>query len=522
MSVEEAVTSAAADPSRVEITSPHAGTIKTLNADSGKVVKVGQTLCEIDVDGEVEEVDVPEPPSEPAPTPAPSAPTPPPAPAREAAVPPPPPPPPSAPKVEPVQYDGAAKPHRAARPHPLDETAVRFEGEAGVLPAAPLSRGEVPDSVEARRSGGGEVKRIVKASPATRTLAHKLGIDLDAVTPTGEGGRVTKEDVQRYAEGGAAAPAAAAPSTPAPQAAPAPRAAPVAPRQAAPAPTSLAPAPVYSSHRNSGETTRMELGRTRKAMFKAMGSMGSVPHFGYVHSLDLTNLLPLMKAANPVTPPKPSYLASDVPDALVQHSAGGEREKTSILAFLVKALALALDEHPIMRSRMKERDGERWLEVADDAAIGIAVSDPKAGLLTPSLPPFDPRSSVGSINRALSTLRQTAARPSTPPNITISSVGPLGEAKSAMPVLPPGGGVAIAAVGRAAWENELVLRNGKNNDGRVWDLSPADVAAAGTRPVLKCNVGWSGDHRVLEGAELIAFTETWKRYIEEPWRWVEV
>lgn len=433
----------------------------------------------------------------------------------------PPPPPPPAPKAEPQpSQSNAAKPHRPARPHPLDETAVRFEGEAGVLPAAPLSRGEIPDSVEARRSGGGGAKRIVKASPATRTLAHKLNVELEDVTPTGEGGRVTKEDVERHAAGGssASAPSKSAPApAPARESAPAPRSEPS--RQSAPAP---APQPVYSSHRDSGETHRMELGRTRKAMYKAMGSMGSVPHFGYVHSLDLTNLLPLMKAANPVKPPKPSYLASDVPSSLVQHSAGSEREKTSILAFLVKALALALDEHPIMRARVKEREGERWLEVSDDPAIGIAVSDPKAGLVTPSLPPFDPRNSVSSINQALSQLRKNATRPSTPPNITISSVGPLGEAKSAMPVLPPGGGVAIAAVGRAAWENELVGRNGRNGDGKVWDMTPDEVAAMGTRPVLKCNVGWSGDHRVLEGAELIAFTETWKRYVEEPWRWVEI
>jgi hypothetical protein len=101
----------------------------------------------------------------------------------------------------------------------------------------------------------------------------------------------------------------------------------------------------------------------------------------------------------------------------------------------------------------------------------------------------------------------------------------------------------------------------------------------GMEAVLRCPVGWSGDHRVvcrlfllplpsplpfalprisplllllpskpcllsrkgtrsrsylrvwcqgvalmiqLEGAELIAFTETWKKYIEEPWRWLKV
>ena len=61
-----------------------------------------------------------------------------------------------------------------------------------------------------------------------------------------------------------------------------------------------------------------------------------------------------------------------------------------------------------------------------------------------------------------------------------------------MPVLPPGGGVAICAVGRAAWSLEPRL-GGK----RVWDYTPEEVVGGGVEGVLRCSVGWSGDHRVV-------------------------
>jgi hypothetical protein len=33
-----------------------------------------------------------------------------------------------------------------------------------------------------------------------------------------------------------------------------------------------------------------------------------------------------------------------------------------------------MEEHPIMRARVKERDEERWLDIAGDGIIGVAVS----------------------------------------------------------------------------------------------------------------------------------------------------
>jgi len=82
----------------------------------------------------------------------------------------------------------------------------------------------------------------------------------------------------------------------------------------------------------------------------------------------------------------------------------------------------------------------------------------------------------------------------------VSNVGAIGAGEFASPVLVPGGGVAIVAIGRAKW---------------VWDVDSEDWK--GQRR-LKVGVSWSADHRVVEGAELAAFVECWRGYVEAPER----
>ena len=45
-----------------------------------------------------------------------------------------------------------------------------------------------------------------------------------------------------------------------------------------------------------------------------------------------------------------------------------------LLSFLIKGLLLALEVHPIMRSRVKFSGDEKWLEVGRDGVVGVAVS----------------------------------------------------------------------------------------------------------------------------------------------------
>lgn len=90
--------------------------------------------------------------------------------------------------------------------------------------------------------------------------------------------------------------------------------------------------------------------------------------------------------------------------------------------------------------------------------------------------------------------------------ITISNVGSIGKGVFASPVLVPGGGVAICAIGRAEWVMDV---------GEYWDES----SQTGKRR-LKLPISWSADHRVVEGAELAAFVECWRAYVEDPARMI--
>lgn len=100
------------------------------------------------------------------------------------------------------------------------------------------------------------MRRIVKASPAVRTLAARMDVDLAQVRGTGEGGRVTGDDVRAHSAGPSSS---QVPSTG------------VGDRT-----TSRG----QEAREAVAKTTRVDFGRTRKVMYRAMGDMGQVPHFG--------------------------------------------------------------------------------------------------------------------------------------------------------------------------------------------------------------------------------------------------
>jgi len=97
---------------------------------------------------------------------------------------------------------------------------------AGADAPAPNSAGAAP--VPAAVAGNGESRLL---SPLVRRLIAEHGIDLSAVTGTGVGGRIRREDVQKAIADQAARPAApATPAAPAAPVVPAAAAAPAAPR----------------------------------------------------------------------------------------------------------------------------------------------------------------------------------------------------------------------------------------------------------------------------------------------------
>src|SRR5437588_11997271 len=94
---------------------------------------------------------------------------------------------------------------------------------------APTAAAATP-TVEVPRPAAQPAGERPRFSPAVRRLAEEHGIDPSTIPGSGEGGRVTRDDVLAYIESGTAAPPAiepareapAAPKAPAPAAAPAP------------------------------------------------------------------------------------------------------------------------------------------------------------------------------------------------------------------------------------------------------------------------------------------------------------
>lgn len=249
---------------RAELTSPTPGVVHKLNVEEGQIVRVGSTLCEIRTDEEggeaaEEEIAVVQEPIEEVPKVQQR---------KEEPV-----PEPHSSRSEPgefvrKQHQPSPSPAPSARHHVeetrLDDdssqysTGVSFSGEASILPsAAPASRGATFDGpVPNRREGDfNERRKVILSSPAVRNLAGRLGVDLQDVMGSGPNGRITKDDItassQSYSSGA----------------------------RSTPSPTMSAPR-VTGDRAKMPESTRVEFGRIRKMMWKALSPQGSVPHFG--------------------------------------------------------------------------------------------------------------------------------------------------------------------------------------------------------------------------------------------------
>lgn len=169
-------------------------------------------------------------------------------------------------------------------------------------------------------------------------------------------------------------------------------------------------------------------------------------------------------------------------------------------------------EWPLFRSSISpphSPDVKATLTIRPHADINIALSTP-TGLYTPTLQNVDTQTVYGlaaSLKHLSHLGRQVPCKltavemPKRGGTLTISNVGAIGAGDYASPVLVPGGGVAIVAIGRAKW---------------VWDVDRNEDGRGERR--LKLGVSWSGDHRVVEGAELAAFVECWRGYVENPHR----
>lgn len=302
------------------------------------------------------------------------------------------------------------------------------------------------------------------ATPATRKFARERGVDLRQVEPSGKHGRVTKDDVNRFAAAdqagehqAAAAESAAMRSGPAGQGGAA----------------RPSPQPVVGQE----SETRTPLRGMRKRIFDAMSySKHTAAHFTFVEECDVTELKAMRSR--------------------LKGRAADEGVKLTFLPFFVKAVVAALKRHPALNCAYDAATSE--IVQRHHHHIGIASST-KHGLMVPVIKHADQKGLL-AIARDIERLAEATKTGKVSPadlqgsTFTITSLGREG-GYFATPILNM---PEVGILGIHSMKQRPVVKNGQIVVGDVMLLS------------------LSFDHRLIDGHVGAAFAYEIIRFIEAP------
>lgn len=299
------------------------------------------------------------------------------------------------------------------------------EQQAAQTAASKSPKKEIPTpsfaSTEMQPAAGSEVgsaqQRAVYAGPAVRKLAREMGIALDAVVATGPRQRITKDDLKSYVK----------------------RA--LSEKTAVPAGAGIPAIPAVDFAK-FGPIRVEPLSKIHKVTAENMHrSWLNVPHVTQFDEVDITDLEDFRQS-----------LKADAEQRGV---------KITPLAFLLKAAAVALREHPKFNASL-HADGESMV-YKDYVHIGLAVDTP-AGLMVPVIRDVDTKS-VWELAQESAELAQKAKdRKLSPADMqggcfTISSLGNIGGQGFTPVINTPE--VAILGVSRLAvkpvWDGEAFV-----------------------------------------------------------------
>lgn len=317
-------------------------------------------------------------------------------------------------------------------------------------------------------------KGPVPAAPATRRLAREKGVDIRLVTPTGPGGRITLEDVERFIAGEK------------PVAPPAKAKEPVAEERRAEAEFAahaasaipfldIEPMPDFEQW---GVVEREPLRSIRrKVAHKMVTSMILVPHVAHMDEADVT-------------------LLEEFRQREKSRRAGQQGARLTILAFIVKAVTAGLKATPAFNASLDPFKEE--IVYKKYYNIGIATDTGK-GLMAPVIKDTD-RKSIIQISADIEDLATRARdgkievaelRGGT---FTITNVGPLGGTALIPTINYPE--VAILGAGRV--QEKPVVR-----DGQIV-----------IRKILPLTLAF--DHRIADGADAARFVTEMVRQLSDP------
>jgi pyruvate dehydrogenase E2 component (dihydrolipoamide acetyltransferase) len=360
---------------------------------------------------------------------------------------------------------GSAAPAAAApaaastAPTPAAQSAAQSQGEASTPPPQKVAatQAATPPSAPQRSAppsprpsgppaprGNGSSRAPASAdgrqrtSPLARRLATEKGIQLGGIQGSGPGGRIVKRDIENAKATGGAGRSAAAD------------------RLAA-----------------EGDFKDIPLTQIRKTIARRLAeSNGPVPTFFLTSEYDATR-------------------ASELRTQLAEM---GDQYKVSFNDIVIKAVALALAEHPEVNAHWLNDKIRQFNRI--HVAMAVAVED---GLITPVLFDAD-RLSLWEISAKARDLAKRARERKLLPDeytgatFTVSNLGMFGIDQFTAIINPPE--AAILAIGGV--EEKPVVVNG------------ALEVRQRMRVTMSC------DHRAVDGATGAKFLETVRRYMENP------
>ena len=228
--------------------------------------------------------------------------------------------------------------------------------------------------VEQRKTNGKAV-----ASPAVRRVARELDINISEVTGSGKKGRVYKDDVVSFEQGG-----------------------------------NIIAVQTKTSSTCVDPSYVEKIKGIKAVMAKAMvNSVSTIPHFTYCEEIDMTELIKLRLALK---------------EATIVKEMAKQDIKLTMMPFFMKAMSLALKEFPVINSQVNDDCTE--LTYFNDHNIGMAV-DSKIGLLVPNVKEVQNKSILElatDITRLTADARSGRVQSAdlTGGTITISNIGAIG------------------------------------------------------------------------------------------------
>jgi pyruvate dehydrogenase E2 component (dihydrolipoamide acetyltransferase) len=211
---------------------------------------------------------------------------------------------------------------------PKEEASQSSEPpSSGASTAPPPKEDPAPQAQESDSTGGKlqtSLDREPNASPAAKVLALEKGVPLKEIKGTGPGGRITKEDIEKYKPSGGAGPAAGAAAGP-----------------------SYEDIPASSMRKTIANRLKQ--------------SMNENPHYYVSATLSVSKLLKLREALN---------------------TSGEGKYKLSVNDFLIKACAVACKKVPVVNSSWREVGGQTVIRQHNTVDVSVAVATP-IGLMTP-------------------------------------------------------------------------------------------------------------------------------------------